>query len=66
MSRDTEDLKRGALRVGRSSHMLRRAMKKSTSLPHRNRKKSVRYRAKRKAKHRRVRLRVSKGERKYA
>jgi hypothetical protein len=46
--------------------MLRRAMKKSTSLPHRNRRRSIRYRAKRKAKHRRARLRQSKGERRYA
>lgn len=39
-------------------------MKKSTSLPHRNRRKSARYRAKLKAKHRRARLRRSSGERK--
>ena len=45
--------------------MLRRAMKKSTSHAHRNRRKSIRYRAKRKAKHRRTRLLVSKGERRY-
>ncbi len=39
-------------------------MKKSTTLPHRNRAKSARHRAKRKAKLRRVRLRRSSGERK--
>ena len=39
-------------------------MKKSTKLPHRNRGKSARHRAKRKAKLRRVRLRRSSGERK--
>ena len=38
-------------------------MKKSKTLPHRNRGKSARYRAKLKAKHRRVRRRVSSGER---
>ncbi|MEX2205367.1 MAG: hypothetical protein WEF50_03965 [Myxococcota bacterium] len=37
-------------------------MKKSTKLGHRNRKKSVRHRAKLKAKTRRVRLRRSRGE----
>ena len=40
-------------------------MKKSTKLPHRNRGKSARYRAKLKAKHRRVRLRRSSGGRKF-
>ena len=40
-------------------------MKKSTKLPHRNRGKSSRFRAKRKAKLRRVRLRRSSGERKF-
>ena len=39
-------------------------MKKSTKLPHRNRGKSARLRAKRKAKLRRARLRSSNGERK--
>jgi hypothetical protein len=39
-------------------------MKKSTKLPHRNRGKSSRLRAKRKAKLRRSRLRSSSGERK--
>jgi len=41
-------------------------MKKSTKLPHRNRGKTARLRAKLKAKHRRVRLRRSSGERKYS
>ena len=41
---------------------LRGAMKKATKLGHRNRKKSVRHRAKLKAKTRRVRLRRSRGE----
>ena len=41
-------------------------MRKSTKLPHRNRSKTARYRAKLKAKHRKVRLRRSKGEKKYA
>lgn len=39
-------------------------MKKAGKLAHRNRKKTARYRAKLKAKFRRVRLRKSKGERK--
>ncbi len=39
------------------------AMKKAKPLPHRNRRRSARYRAKLKAKNRRVRLRQSKGER---
>ena len=39
-------------------------MKKSKPLPHRNRGKSSRRRAKRKVKHRRTRLRRSSGERK--
>ncbi len=38
-------------------------MKKAKPLPHRNRAKSVRYRAKRKAKLRRARLRQSSGHR---
>ena len=38
-------------------------MKKAKPLPHRNRKKTARYRAKLKAKHRRVRQRKSRGER---
>ena len=38
-------------------------MKKAKPLPHRNRKKSARHRAKLKAKHRRARLRRSSGER---
>ncbi len=38
-------------------------MKKSKTLPHRNRSKSARYRAKLKAKHKRVRRRVSSGHR---
>jgi hypothetical protein len=38
-------------------------MKKSTTLPHRNRSKSVRFRAKKKAKLRKARLRMSKGSR---
>jgi len=41
-------------------------MKKSKPLPHRNRRKTARLRAKLKAKHRKVRLRKSKGERKYS
>ena len=41
-------------------------MKKAKPLPHRNRRKSVRRRAKLKAKHRKVRLRRSRGEKKYA
>jgi hypothetical protein len=40
-------------------------MKRSKYLPHRNRRKSARLNAKRKAKVRRARLRVSRGERKY-
>ena len=39
-------------------------MKKSAKLPHRNRGKSARHKAKRKAKLRRSRLRSSSGERK--
>ena len=39
-------------------------MKKAKPLPHRNRRKSARHRAKLKAKHRRARLRRSSGERK--
>ena len=39
-------------------------MKKSTKLPHRNRSKTARFRAKLKAKHRKTRLRRSSGERK--
>ena len=42
--------------------MLRLAMKKSTKLPHRNRKKSARHRARLRAKSRKVRLRRSRGE----
>ena len=42
------------------------AMKKAKPLPHRNRKKTARLRAKLKAKHRRVRLRKSRGEKKYS
>ncbi len=38
-------------------------MKKAKKLPHRNRKRSARYRARLKAKHRRARLRRSSGER---
>ena len=38
-------------------------MKKAKPLPHRNRKKSARHRAKLKAKHRRARLTKTKGER---
>ena len=38
-------------------------MKKRKALPHRNRKKSARYRAKLKAKFKRVRKRVSSGHR---
>jgi hypothetical protein len=41
-------------------------MKKSTTLPHRNRRKSKRYRAAKKAKFRRARLRQSRGERRYS
>ena len=41
-------------------------MKKSTTLPHRNRRKTARYRAAKKAKHRRARLRQSRGERRYS
>jgi hypothetical protein len=39
-------------------------MKKAKPLPHRNRRKSARYRAKLKAKHQRARRRVSSGARK--
>ena len=39
------------------------SVKKAKPLPHRNRRKTARYRAKLKAKHRRVRLRCSSGER---
>jgi hypothetical protein len=39
-------------------------VKKAKTLTHRNRRKTARYRAKLKAKFRRVRLRKSKGERK--
>ena len=42
------------------------AMKKAKPLPHRNRQKTARLRAKLKAKHRRVRLRKSRGEKKYS
>ncbi len=38
-------------------------MKKAKALPHRNRRKTARYRAKLKAKHRRTRMRSSSGER---
>ncbi|MDB4433369.1 hypothetical protein N9166_01395 [bacterium] len=38
-------------------------MKKCQPLPHRNRRRSARHRAKLKAKHRRTRLRKSSGER---
>jgi hypothetical protein len=41
-------------------------MKKAKSLPHRNRQKTARLRAKLKAKHRRARLRKSRGEKKYS
>jgi hypothetical protein len=41
-------------------------MRKTKGLSHRKRNKSVRFRAKRRAKHRKVRLRQSKGERPYA
>jgi hypothetical protein len=41
-----------------------RRVKKAKALPHRNRSKSTRYRARRKAKHQRARLRKSSGERK--
>jgi hypothetical protein len=37
-------------------------MKKRTTLPHRNRKKSARHRAKLRAKNKRARLRQSRGE----
>jgi hypothetical protein len=40
-------------------------MRKVTTLPHRNRRKSIRYRAKKKAKLRRARLRQSSGQRAY-
>jgi hypothetical protein len=40
-------------------------MKKAKPLPHRNRRRSARYRARLKAKHRKARLRQSKGERRY-
>jgi hypothetical protein len=40
-------------------------MRKSAKLPHRNRKKSARHRAKLKQKHQKVRRRKSKGVRKY-
>jgi hypothetical protein len=43
---------------------LESSVKKSKALPHRNRGKTARHRAKLKAKHRRVRLRKSSGERK--
>ena len=38
-------------------------MKKAKPLPHRNRRKTARYRAKLKAKHRRARKRMTSGER---
>jgi hypothetical protein len=41
-------------------------MKKAKSLPHRNRRKTARLRARLRAKHRRVRLRKSKGEKKFS
>jgi len=56
----------GQLRTGTESDRLRSLMKKSKTLPHRNRRKSARHRAKLKAKHRKARLRQSKGEKKYA
>lgn len=40
-------------------------MKNTKPLPHRNRRRSVRRRAKLKAKHRKARLRQSRGERRY-
>jgi hypothetical protein len=40
------------------------SVKKAKALPHRNRGKSARHRAKLKSKHKRVRLRKSSGERK--
>jgi hypothetical protein len=43
---------------------LESSVKKAKALPHRNRGKSARHRAKQKAKHQRVRLRKSSGERK--
>ena len=51
------------LRSPGSSPDLGPIVKKAKPLPHRNRSKTGRYRAKLKAKHRRVRLRRSKGER---
>jgi hypothetical protein len=39
-------------------------MRKVTTLPHRNRRKSARHRAKLKKKHQRARMRRSKGDRK--
>ena len=45
------------------SPSLRAAMKKSTTLPHRNRRKTARVQAKKKAKLRKVRLRKSSGQR---
>jgi len=54
------------LSAGAGSDRLRADMKKSKPLPHRNRRKSARHRAKLKAKHRKARLRQSKGEKKYA
>jgi hypothetical protein len=39
-------------------------MRKVTTLPHRNRRKSARHRARLKKKHQRARMRRSKGERK--
>ncbi len=41
------------------------AMKKAQPMSHRNRRKTARLRAKLKAKHRRARLRKSRGEKKY-
>ncbi len=41
-------------------------MKKAKPLPHRNRRKTARLRAKLKAKHRKMRLRKSRGESKFA
>ena len=50
-------------RLAGPSKLVVTLVKKSKTLPHRNRSKTARYRAKLKAKHRRVRKRVSSGHR---
>jgi len=57
--------RRGTWQNGALSHMFGPAMKKAKPLPHRNRRRSARHRAKLKAKNRKARLRMSRGERRY-